>query len=100
MPIPPIGRDLEAFAATPANDFSDLIPQQREIIQAVKNLNAAEMMGQDNYLQCRIDHQAKRMRIRLVRRQTGEVLAEISPEDVLRLVGDSTETESDPEPPL
>jgi len=85
MPIPPIGRDLEAFAAAPASDLSDLVPQQREIIQAVKNLNAVEMMGHDNQLQFRVDHRARRMRVRLVRRQTGEVIAEVLPEDVLRL---------------
>jgi uncharacterized FlaG/YvyC family protein len=100
MHIPPIGRDLEVFAATPASDLRDLLPQQREIIQAVKNLNAAEMMGHDNQLQFRVDRQAKRMRVRLVRRQTGELIEEISAEDVLRLAEDLPKKEIGFDPPL
>jgi uncharacterized FlaG/YvyC family protein len=100
MHIPPIGRDSEAFAATPVSDLRDLLPQQREIIQAVRNLNAAEMMGYENQLQFRIDRQAKRMRVHLIRRQTGEVIEEVSSEDVLRLAEDLPRTEIGSDPAL
>ena len=100
MPIPPIGRDLETFAAAPVSDLRDLLPQQREIIQAVKNLNAAEMMGHDHQLQFRVDRQAKRMRVRLVRRQTGEAIEELSPEDVLRLAKGLLKKQIGFDPPL
>jgi uncharacterized FlaG/YvyC family protein len=100
MHIPPIGRDLEASAATPVRDLNELVPQQREIIQAVRNLNAAEMMGQDNQLQFRIDRQAKRMRICLVGKHSGEVIAEVSPEDVLRLAEDLPEEKTGVDAPL
>ena len=62
--------------------------EQREVIQAVKALNAAEMFGQQNELLFHLDRQAHRMVIQVVNRQTQEVVTQVPPEYVLRLAED------------
>ena len=88
MGIDPIHRNAEAIFTAATTSPAEQLALQREIIQAVKALNGAEMMGQDNELQFQIGRQTRRMAIRVVRRKTGEVIAEAAPEDVLRLAGD------------
>jgi flagellar protein FlaG len=63
--------------------------QNREVIQAVKALNAAEMFGDNNELQFQKDPQTQRMVVRIVDRQTKEVISQIPPEYVLQLVAES-----------
>ncbi len=62
--------------------------EHREIIQAVKALNAAEMFGQENELLFHLDRQARRIVIQVVNRQTHEVVTQLPPEYVLRLAED------------
>ena len=59
--------------------------QTRDIIQAVKALNATEMFGQDNELVFQMDRQARRMVVQIVNSKTKEVLSQIPAEYVLRL---------------
>jgi uncharacterized FlaG/YvyC family protein len=62
--------------------------EQREVIRAVKALNAAEMFGQQNELLFHMDRQAHRMVIQVVNRQTQEVVTQVPPEYLLRLAQD------------
>jgi uncharacterized FlaG/YvyC family protein len=62
--------------------------EHREIIQAVKALNATEMFGQENELVFQMDRQVHKMVIRVVNRKTQEVISQIPPEYVLRLYED------------
>jgi uncharacterized FlaG/YvyC family protein len=62
--------------------------EQREVIRAVKALNAAEMFGQQNELLFHMDRQAHRMVIQVVNRQTQEVVTRVPPEYLLRLAQD------------
>ena len=62
--------------------------QNRDIVRAVKALNATEMFGDENQLTFRRDPETQRMVIRLVNRKTDEVIAQIPPEYVLRLAED------------
>jgi uncharacterized FlaG/YvyC family protein len=59
--------------------------ENREIVQAVKALNATEMFGQENELTFQRDPQTQRMVIRLVDRKTQEVVLQVPAEYVLRL---------------
>ncbi len=63
-------------------------PEHREIIQAVRALNAAEMFGQQNELLFHMDRQAHRIVLQVVNRETQEVVAQVPPEYVLRLAED------------
>ena len=62
--------------------------EQREVIQAVKALNASEMFGQQNELVFHMDRQARRMVIQVVNRQTREVVTQVPPEYILRMAED------------
>jgi len=59
--------------------------QNREVVQAVKAVNASEMYGQNNELRFQRDAGTKRMVIRVVDRRTDEVLEQLPPEYVLEL---------------
>ena len=67
--------------------------QNRDVVQAVKALNATEMFGQDNELVFQMDRQARRMVIQIVNKNTKEVLTQIPPEYVLRLNEDLNQAE-------
>ncbi len=66
----------------------DKAAENREVVQAVRALNGAEMFGQDNELLFQRDRQTQRMVIRVVNRKTNEVISQIPPEYVLRLAQD------------
>ena len=63
-------------------------PEYREIAQAVKAVNSAELFGQDTQLLFVRDAETQRMVIRMVNRQTNEVIRQIPPEYVLLLAKD------------
>ncbi len=66
----------------------DKTAETREIVRAVRALNRSEMFGQDNELLFQRDRQTQRMVLRIVNRQTNEVISQIPPEYVLRLAQD------------
>ena len=78
----PVGTDVQQ--AIPAERAA----QQREVIQAVKALNASEMFGQDNQLTFQRDPRVQRMVVRIVNQKTQEVVAQIPEEYVLELAAD------------
>ena len=59
--------------------------QNRQVVQAVKALNKSEMFGENNDLEFQKDPDTKRMVVKVVNRNTGEVVSQIPPEYVLRL---------------
>lgn len=77
-----------AAAPAPAAPV-DKAAENREVIQAVKALNGAEMFGQDNELLFQRDRNSQRMVIRVVNKNTQEVISQIPPEYVLRLADDA-----------
>jgi len=62
--------------------------QNREVVQAVRAINGAEMFGQDRELTFQKDSATNRMVIRVLDRKTKEVLTQVPPEYVLRLAED------------
>jgi flagellar protein FlaG len=79
---------MNSSAPAPAQPVSvepaDKAAQNRDVVQAVKAVNAAEMFG-DNELEFQRDPQSHRMLIRVVNRKTKEVISQIPPDYVLRL---------------
>jgi len=63
--------------------------QNREVIQAVKAVNNAEMFGENNELTFQKDPLTQRMVVRMVDRKTKEVISQIPPEYVLQLAAES-----------
>jgi uncharacterized FlaG/YvyC family protein len=69
-------------AAQPGNETA---ASQRQLIQAVKAVNGAELFGQDSELTFVFDRQTHKALVRVVNKKTREVMMQIPPENVLRM---------------
>lgn len=72
----------------PARDPIEIQAANREVIQAVRAVNASEKLGDSNELVFSLDRQTRRPVIRVVNRITNEVIQQIPNEQVLRLAED------------
>jgi uncharacterized FlaG/YvyC family protein len=72
-------------AVAPAPAAPEHAVENRDIVQAVKALNAAQTFGDSNELSFLLDRNTKLPVIRIVNRSTKEVIDQIPPEYVLRL---------------
>lgn len=79
------GQSLAAAVATAPPEKST---EQREIIQAVKAVNASEMFGINSEVAFAIDRETRRPVVRIVDRNTNEVIRQIPPEYLLRMAQD------------
>jgi uncharacterized FlaG/YvyC family protein len=59
--------------------------EQRALIQAVKAVGASGVLGQDNELTFIVDRATRRAVVRIVNRNTGELVDQIPPESVLKM---------------
>ena len=92
MEITPVERNaLQAPAVATAPALQN-VPERREVIPAIKALNASGMLGEDNELVFQRDRATQRMVIRVVDRKTGDVISQLPPEYVLRMA-ESARTE-------
>jgi uncharacterized FlaG/YvyC family protein len=80
-------QNLSTQVSAPADPGASrpLTDEQRTLIQAVKAVNASEMLGQDNELTFVLDRNTRRAVVRIVNKQTGEVVQQIPAEYVLRM---------------
>jgi uncharacterized FlaG/YvyC family protein len=85
MDINGVNRNGPVAPATVATVPTESNSQNRELIQAVKAVNGAEMFGERNELQFQRDPQTQRMVIRMVDRHTKEVMSQIPAKYVLEL---------------
>jgi uncharacterized FlaG/YvyC family protein len=61
------------------------LAEHRELIQAVRVVNGAAMLGQDNELSYQLDRESHRIILRLVDRKTNEVIRQVPQEAVLEM---------------
>lgn len=59
--------------------------EQRDLVRAVKAVNASEAFGDSNELSFSVDRKTGRAVVRIVNKQTREVVDQIPPDYVLRL---------------
>ena len=88
MDVSSINPIMQPLAATAPTAPAEAPAEQREVIQAVKALNASEMFGQENELLFQTDRQTRRVIVQVVNRKTKEVVSQVPPEYVLRLAAD------------
>jgi uncharacterized FlaG/YvyC family protein len=62
--------------------------ENRELIQAVRTVNSAEVFGRENELTFLLDRETHRPVLRIVDRKTNEVIRQVPPEYVLRMAKD------------
>ena len=85
MEIGPLQNDQQNIAAAPVSATPEVVAQNRELIQAVKSVNAAEHFGSDNELTFLLDRHTQRPIMRVVNRKSKEVIQQIPPQYVLEL---------------
>jgi len=71
-----------------SKDSIQIQTENREIIQAVRAVNASVKLGDNNELTFSLDRQTRRPIIKIVNRKTNEVVLQIPNEQVLRLAED------------
>lgn len=85
MEIGPINRVLSApVVSTPAS--TDDPAAERQVVMAVQGLNKSEMMGTARELAYRRDPKSQRIIVQIVDKASGEVVDQIPPESVVRMM--------------
>jgi len=59
-----------------------------QIIHAVRQLNKAEFMGDSHELKFMRDEETQRPVVKIVNRETGEVIDEVPPQNILHMLAD------------
>jgi|ERR1044071_1245796 uncharacterized FlaG/YvyC family protein len=85
MEIGPMQKDTQHIAVAPVSPTPEIAAQNRELIQAVKSVNAAQHFGLDNELTFIMDRNTQRPVIRVVNSKTKEVIQQIPPKYLLEL---------------
>ena len=93
MDLSAINHNTQALHAPAPAIPVDQAAENREMVQAVKALNGAEMFGEDNQLMFQRDLQSQRMVLRIVNQKTREVVSEVPAEYILRLAEDLKQPE-------
>ncbi len=84
MEIGSVNWNQPAPSATPQAS-PQVKEEDRRLIQAVRALNAVELFGENRELTFVLDQETRRPIVRIVDRETGEVLRQIPPEYLLHL---------------
>lgn len=88
MDFTAIDRSVTGIHAPAPAVTVDRAAENRQVIQAVKAVNGAEMFGPENELSFQKDLETNRFVVRVVNRRTKEVLSQVPEEYVLRLAED------------
>jgi flagellar protein FlaG len=85
-----IDQSIPAVSSNFSNstDSIQIQTENREIIRAVRAVNASVKLGDNNELTFSLDRQSRRPIIKIVNRTTNEVVQQIPNEQVLRLAED------------
>jgi flagellar protein FlaG len=70
----------------PAPKLREQADAQQAVVAAVRALNKSELLGSDRELQFTRDSETQKMVIRIVDSQSGDVVGQIPPETVLRIL--------------
>jgi len=75
----------QAPLAEPNPQNANWLAENRELIQNVKAVSSTELFGQDSELTFALDRDTKRPVVRILNRQTQQVMMQLPPEYVLQL---------------
>ena len=85
MDVAPVSNAGQAFPAVPDTANPSWLVENRELIRSIKAIDAPELFGEGNELAFALDRDTKRPVVRVVNRQSGEVLWQAPPEYMLKL---------------
>jgi len=95
MDVTAVDRGLPASLGAVSDIPLPKAQENRDIVKAVRALNATEMFGQDNSLTFQRDLYSRQMVLRVINQKTQEVLLQIPAEDVLRMAKDLQPQQAD-----
>ena len=84
-----IGQTNRVDMSAPVNSTvasQDWLPNDRQVVAAIQELNKSEWLGQDRELMYKRDQKTGRLVIQIRDRQTGDIVDQIPPEAIVRLV--------------
>jgi uncharacterized FlaG/YvyC family protein len=85
MAISSVTQQEHLLASTPQPVPQGRVAERKQLMQAVREVNKSEMLGEDNELTFVMDLKARQMVMRVVNRQTDEVVFQIPQDYVLRM---------------
>lgn len=92
MEIRRIDPTPELAAVSPVTPLTpQMRAEQAQLVRAVERINEAELFGQRSELTITVDRETRRPVVKIVDRETQEVIRQIPPEYVLRLAHDLDE---------
>ena len=83
----------QAPISAPAPVTPEQLAENRDLVQAVKALNAAASFGENHELTFLLDRNSRLPVIRIVNKKTNELVDQIPPEYVLRLAEELRQSE-------
>lgn len=85
MDISSVDQQRPVTLSAPQPVPQEQVAERKQLIQAVKEVNKSEMLGENNELTFVLDRQTRRAVVRVVNRKTNEVVFQIPPDYVLRM---------------
>ncbi len=85
MELAPVGHDVSQSVLAPGQAIPQKLKEEREIIQAVKAVNRIQLFGDQNELTFVFDRGSGKPVLRIVDRETNEVVRQIPADYVLQL---------------
>ncbi len=85
MDIAPVSHPGQVLPTVPDTQNPNWLVENRELIRTVKQIDAAELFGEGSELSFTRDPETKRPVIRVINRETHEVIWQAPPEYVLQV---------------
>jgi len=85
MNITSVSQSGQVLPAVPETQNANWLVENRELIRTVKGIEASGLFGEDRELTFARDQETQRPVVRIVNRQTRQVLMQLPPDYVLRL---------------
>ena len=85
MEIGALQKDTQSLPVAPVSTPPEIAAQNRELIQAVRSINATEHFGMESALTFTMDRKTLKPVIRVINSKTKEVIQQLPPEYVLEL---------------
>ncbi len=82
---PTTNNSADKYSSPSQPDGQVQLAERRELLQSVKELQKANVAGEGNELRLALDRETKRPVVRIVNRETGELIQQFPTEEVIRL---------------
>lgn len=85
MDIASVSNTGQTHPAASVAQNSNWLTENRDLVQTVKQANTSQVLGEDNEMTFAVDQETRRPVVRIISRQTQQVIMQIPPEYMLRL---------------